>query len=329
MTWGMRYVPLGDSELTISVLAFGCGNFGGVGSMPELFGKGDDERAANIVLDAAVERGITLLDTADSYGGGRSEEWLGRWLTSRGLRDQLVITSKVGNPVGPDPSDRGLSAGHVRAMVEQSLRRLGTDRVDLYLSHAVDPETPLEETLAAFDSMVRAGMIRYYGLSNVDSAMINEAVAVAERDGLHAPVNVQVGHSVLTPAPADTLDTCVKRGIGLTAFSPLAGGWLARDYRPGQPYPPGSRMTLRPGPYAGIERMAAAGIINALRAEAVRRGISLPTMALAWVLSDPAVTGAVIGARTPDQFAPSLAALDVQLTEADRAAIAALVPEES
>jgi aryl-alcohol dehydrogenase-like predicted oxidoreductase len=189
--------------------------------------------------------------------------------------------------------------------------------------------TPLEETVTAFNSLVRAGKIRHYGLSNVDSAMINEAVDAAERDGLHAPVNVQVGHSLLDPAPADTLDSCVKRGIGLTAFSPLAGGWLARDYRPGQPYPPGSRMTLRPGPYADIERMAANGVIDALREAAADRGVSLPTMALAWVLSDPAVTGAIIGARTPDQFAPSLAALDVQLTEADRAAIAALVTEES
>jgi aryl-alcohol dehydrogenase-like predicted oxidoreductase len=321
----MRYVPLGD--LTISVLSLGCGNFGGVGSLPELFGRGDDERAAGVVLDAAVEHGITVLDTANTYGGGRSEEWIGRWLVSRGIRDQLVITSKVGNPVTPD--DKGLSDKHIRAQVAQSLRRLGTEWIDLYLAHLADPLTPLEETLATFDSLVRAGTIRAYGLSNFDAVQINDAVDIAERAGLHPPVNNQLGHSVLAPAPADTLDACVKRGVGVTAFSPLAGGWLARDYRPGEPYPADSRMTLRPGPYAEIERMAAAGVIDALRAEAARRELSLPTMGLAWVLSDPAVVGAVIGARTPDQFGPALAALDVELTETDRAAIAAPVIEES
>jgi aryl-alcohol dehydrogenase-like predicted oxidoreductase len=321
----MRYLPLGDSELTISVLALGCGNFGGVGSLPETFGKGDDEQAAGIVLDAALEHGITVLDTANSYGGGRSEEWIGRWLTSRGVRDHVVITTKVGNPVGPDFAEKGLSANHIRTQIEESLRRLRTDRIDLYLSHAPDPLTPLEETLTAFDDAVRAGKIRHFGLSNADAAMINEAADITERAGLRAPINLQVGHSLLDPAPADTLDACVKRGIGMTAFSPLAGGWLARDYRPGEPYPAGSRMTLRPGPYADIERMAAAGVIDALRAEAARRETSLPTLALAWVLADPAVTGAVIGARTPDQFAPALAALDLQLSESDRVAIAGLV----
>jgi 1-deoxyxylulose-5-phosphate synthase len=323
----MRYVSLGD--LTISVLALGCGNFGGVGSLPELFGKGDDEQAANVVLDAAVAHGITVLDTANTYGGGRSEEWIGRWLASRAGRDRLVITSKVGNPVTPDPADKGLSEAHIRAQLEESLRRLGTDRIDLYLAHAPDPLTPLEETVTAFDALVRAGKIRAYGLSNFDAPTINDAVDIAERSGLNPPVNQQLGHSLLAPAPVDTLDTCVKRGVGVTAFSPLAGGWLARDYRPGEPYPPDSRMTLRPGPYADIERMAAAGVIDALRAEAARREVSLPTMGLAWVLSDPAVTGVVIGARTPAQFGPALAALDLQLTEADRAAIAAPVVGES
>jgi aryl-alcohol dehydrogenase-like predicted oxidoreductase len=321
----MRYLHLGDSDLTISVLVLGCGNFGGVGSLPELFGKGDDEQAAGVILDAALEHGITTLDTANSYGGGRSETWTGRWLTSRGVRDQVVITSKVGNPVGPGPEDTGLSARHIREQLEASLRRLQTDRIDLYLSHAVDPLTPLEETLTAFDEARRAGKIRHFGLCNADATMINEAADIAERAGLGRPVNLQTGHSLLTPAPADTLAACVKRGIGMTAYSPLAGGWLARDYRPGEPYPEGSRMTLRPGPYAEIERMAAAGVVDRLRAEAARRGTSLPALALAWVLGEPAVTAAIIGARTPEQLVPALAALDLTLSEADRAAVAAQV----
>jgi aryl-alcohol dehydrogenase-like predicted oxidoreductase len=320
----MRLVPLGDSDLQVSALALGCGNFGGVGSAPETFGKGETEEAAFTLLDAAHEQGITVLDTANSYGGGRSEEWIGRWLASRGVRDELVITTKVGNAMGPD-ADSGLSALHLREQVEESLRRLGTDRIDLYLSHAPDPDTPLEETLTAFDALVRAGKVRYYGLSNVDGPAIADAVGVAARNGLHRPVNLQIGHSLLEPAGAETLDACVKHQVGVTAYSPLAGGWLARDYRPGGDYPEGSRMTLRPAPYREFERAEVYDSVAALRAEAQRQGISLPTLALAWVLADPAVAAAVIGARVPEQLAAAMAALEHPMDEDGRASVAALV----
>jgi aryl-alcohol dehydrogenase-like predicted oxidoreductase len=298
----MRYVRLG--ELEVSVVALGCGNFGGIGSAPELFGKGENEEQALALLDAAHEAGITLLDTANTYGGGRSEEWLGRWLASRGVRDEVVITTKVGNAVGPGPADRGLSPAHLRGQVEESLRRLRTDRIDLYLTHAPDPHTPIEETVGAFEELVAAGKIRRYGLSNAGA----DDVTSAARAG--SPVNLQIGHSILEPADPDTLKACSANGIGVTAFSPLAGGWLARDYRPGEPYPEGSRMTLRPEPYGDIERLAAAGVIDALRAEAERRGVSLPVLALAWALADPAITAIIIGARNPAQLAPAVAALD-------------------
>jgi aryl-alcohol dehydrogenase-like predicted oxidoreductase len=319
----MRLVPLGDSDLMVSALALGCGNFGGVGSAPELFGKGDDEEAAFTLLDAAHAQGITVLDTANSYGGGRSEEWTGRWLASRGVRDELVITTKVGNAMGP--GDHGLSAKQIREQAEGSLRRLGTDRIDLYLTHAPDPDTPLEETLTAFDELVRAGKIRYHGLSNVDGAVVAGAVDLAGRNGLHRPVNLQLGHSLLEPAGTETLDACVKHRVGVTAYSPLAGGWLARDYQPGRDYPEGSRMTLRPAPYREFERAEVYDSVAALRAEARRRGVSLPTLALAWVLADPAVAAAVIGPRVPEQLAPALAALEHPMDEADRASVAAMV----
>src|SRR5436190_17393553 len=169
----MRYTRLGDLE--VSVVALGCGNFGGVGSAPELFGLGENEQQAAALLDAAHEQGITLLDSANCYGGGGSEGWLGRWLGSRGVGDDVVLTTKVGNAVGPSAADRGLSAGHVRAQIEASLRRLRTDRVDLYLTHAPDSDTPIEETLAVFDELVQAGKIRCYGLSNVDGAQVKAA----------------------------------------------------------------------------------------------------------------------------------------------------------
>lgn len=321
----MRYVSLG--KLVVSAVALGCGNFGGVGSAPETFGRGEDERQAFALLDAALERGITLLDTANSYGGGRSEEWLGRWLAARRVRDQLVITTKVGNPVGPDPTDQGLSARHLRTQVEASLRRLRTDRVDLYLTHEPDPHTPLEETLGAFDELIRAGKIVCYGLSNVDAAQATAAATTASHNGLHPPATVQIGHSLLEPADPGTLAACAGNDIGVTAYSPLAGGWLARDYRPGQPYPAGSRMTLRPQPYRTIEQRATAGTIDALRTEAARRHLTLPTLALSWVLSDPAITTTVLGPRTPEHLTPALDALDHPLTPVDRAAIAAIAED--
>jgi aryl-alcohol dehydrogenase-like predicted oxidoreductase len=311
----MRYVRLG--ELEVSVVALGCGNFGGVGSLPALFGQGESEEQAVELLDAAYDAGITLLDTANTYGGGRSEEWLGRWLERRGVRDELVITTKVGNATGPGPTDRGLSAEHIRTQIDESLRRLRTDRVDLYLTHAPDPDTPIEETVAAFDELVRTGKIRQYGLSNVDTAGLTAAVEV----GPSALVNLQTGHSILQPADPDTLKACTANGIGVTAYSPLAGGWLARDYQPGEPYPAGSRMALRPEPYGEIERQAAAGVIDNLRAEAASRGLTLPVLALAWVLSDPAITSAIVGPRSPEHLAPALAALDHPLDPAERAAI--------
>jgi aryl-alcohol dehydrogenase-like predicted oxidoreductase len=317
----MRYVRLAGSELDVSVIALGCGNFGGVGSAPELFGKGENEREAHALLDAAYEHGITLLDTANSYGGGRSERWLGSWLSSRGVRDELVITTKVGNAVGPDPADRGLSGNHLREQVEASLRRLRTDRIDLYLTHAPDPLTPIAETLTAFDELVRAGKVRYYGLSNVAGDEVRAIVEIADGRGLHRPVNLQIGHSLLQPANPDTLEACTGNDIAVTAYSPLAGGWLARDYQPGQPYPDGSRMTLRPEPYSEVERLAFSGAVAALRAEAAGRELSLPALAMSWVLRDPAITAVIAGPRNPGQLPPIVAAVDYSLGETDRAAL--------
>jgi aryl-alcohol dehydrogenase-like predicted oxidoreductase len=311
----MRYVKLGGSELEVSVIALGCGNFGGVGSAPELFGRGESEPEAVELLDAAYAAGITLLDTANTYGGERSETWLGNWLASRGVCDEVVLTTKVGNAVGPGPDERGLSAAHIRGQVEESLRRLRTDRIDLYLTHAPDPGTPLEETLGAFDELTRAGKIRYFGLSNTDAADIDRAAA------LHPVVNLQIGHSLIDPADAGTLDACLRNRAGVTAYSPLAGGWLVRDYRPGEPYPPGSRMTLRPEPYRDLEQRAATGLIDTLRTKASGHGVSLPVLALAWVLAEPAVDAVILGPHRPEHLAPALAALELDLDEAERTAL--------
>ena len=323
----MRYARMGRTDLEVSVLALGCGNFGGVGSVPELFGLGEDEAGAFALMDAALERGITLFDTANSYGGGRSEEWIGRWLASRGARDDVVLTTKVRSPVGPDAGDAGLSARHIRAQIDASLRRLGTDHVDLYLAHAPDPLTPLEETLGAFDELVRAGKVRHAGLSNYTGAQLSEAVTTAAAAGLASPVNLQSEYSLLDrSAAADAFDVCAGSGIGFTAFSPLGGGWLSGKYRAGRPYPVGSRMTLRPQPYAHWQNPATYAAIDALERAAADRGLPLAVAALAWVLGDPGVCAVLVGPRRPEQLDSALAALDVALTEDDRAEFAALMP---
>jgi aryl-alcohol dehydrogenase-like predicted oxidoreductase len=314
----MEYRRLGGSELRISVVALGCGSFGGLGAMRRFVGLGENEQEARALLDAAYECGINLLDTANAYGGGASEEWIGTWLREHpSVRDELVITSKAGAD--------GLSAAHIRTELEESLRRLGTDRVDLYLSHGPDPRTPLEETLAAFDALVRAGKIRCYGLCNVDAAEIAKAVDLAGTHGWHRPVNVQVGHNLLEPADPGILETCAELGIGVTSFSSLAGGWLAEIYRAGGPYLATSRMAVLPQRYANVERLAAAGAVDALRAEADRRGVALPTLALAWILADPTVSAALIGPSLPEHLTPAIAAAGYVLEPAERAALTAIV----
>jgi len=315
----MRYASIGTLE--VSVLGLGCGNFGGIGSAPELFGRGDDEPTAYALMDTAREHGISLFDTANSYGGGRSEEWVGRWLASRHARDEIVLTTKVRNRVGPNPEDEGLSAHHIRTQIDASLRRLGTDRVDLYLAHEPDPRVPVDETMAAFDELIRAGKVRQAGLSNYSGAQLAEAVDAANRVGAAPPVNLQSGYSLLDrSAGDDAFATCAEHGVAFTAYSPLAGGWLAGRYRAGEPYPDGSRMTLRPEPYTQWQNFTTYQRIEDLERTARERGVTLSALALAWVVTDPAVAAAIVGPRRPDQLLDALGALDVRLdpTERDR-----------
>jgi aryl-alcohol dehydrogenase-like predicted oxidoreductase len=319
----MRHVRLAGTNLDVPVLVLGCGNFNGIGSAPELFGRGEDEAAAFAVMDRALELGVTMFDTADSYGGGSSERWIGRWMDDRGVRDDVIVTTKVGNPVGDRPGDSGLSRRHILHQAEESLRRLRTDRIDLYLTHAPDPSTPVEETVGAFGELVRAGKILHYGLSNFGGDAVEGTVAAADRLGVDRPVNVQDSYSLLERAgAAGVLEVCARHDLGFTAYSPLAGGWLTGKYRAGRPFPEGSRMTLRPGAYAHLTAESTFAALEGLERHAAARGLSLPAMALAWALTDPAVTGLVLGPRSPEQLTLMSAALDVALTPSDRAEIA-------
>src|SRR4029453_19094466 len=172
--------------LKVSRLGLGCGNFGGIGSAAAFFGMGETEAQAFELMDLAVDAGINFFDTADAYGGGRSETFIGRWLKTKGphLRDRLLLSSKVFNPVGPGPSDRGLSRGHILTQIDRSLARLQTDRLHMYLIHEPEPETPLEETLAALDHLVRAGKVLYIGASNIEAWRLARALWISDRRGL-------------------------------------------------------------------------------------------------------------------------------------------------
>ncbi|MGH3028941.1 MAG: aldo/keto reductase, partial [Gaiellaceae bacterium] len=248
----MDYRTLGHTGIEVSRIALGCGNFGGIGSSPAFFGQGESEAEAFAIMDAAWEMGITLFDTADAYGGGRSERAIGRWLSQRGpeVRERIVLSTKVFHSVEGDPSDRGLAPDRIRRQIEGSLERLGVDHVDLYVIHEPDPNTPVGDTLAALDGLVRAGKVRAVGTSNMDVAQLDEALQASEERGTVRFDWVQNSFSLVERDDEDgVLDVCAQHGLGYTPFSPLAGGWLTGKYRRATAYPEGSRMALRPEPY--------------------------------------------------------------------------------
>jgi aryl-alcohol dehydrogenase-like predicted oxidoreductase len=323
----MNYQRLGSTGVRISRLGLGCGNFGGIGSAPAFYGMGETEAQAAQLLDRALDAGINLLDTADAYGGGRSEQYIGNWLAARGsaVRDRMVVSSKVWNPVGPGPNQRGLSRLHITRQIEASLRRLATDRIDLYLIHEPDPTTPVEETVRALDDAVRAGKILYLGASNVSAWQVAVARGLSDLRGLTRFEWVQNSYSLLDrSAEREMLPYCADQRVGFTAFSPLAGGWLTGKYRSQQVYPDGSRMTLRPEPYLHLRAERVDRGLDRLAEAARARGAAIDALALAWVLAQPRVDAAILGPRTPAHLDSALAALDLALSTDEAAGLAAL-----
>jgi aryl-alcohol dehydrogenase-like predicted oxidoreductase len=302
---------------TISRIALGCGNFGGIGSAPELFGQGLTEDQAFELMDAAWELGITHFDTADAYGGGRSELAIGRWIRSRGVRPQL--TTKTYNPMQTG-ADRGLSSGRISRQLRASLDRLGVDQVELYLAHDFDPDVPLVESFGSLELARAGGMIQAYGVSNFDAAQLAAALAAG------APLAIQNSYSLLTRQDErEILPLCAGRGVAYLAFSPLAGGWLTGKYRRGEPFAAGSRMTQRPEPYEEFVSGRTFDALDRLRALASSRGISMAGLALAWLLADERVTQVVIGPGRPEHLAPVSEALAHPLTDEEWAAVGGAV----
>ncbi|MFF0469745.1 aldo/keto reductase [Micromonospora zamorensis] len=313
----MTYRRLGDSGLVVSVVGIGCNNFG----------RKLDLDGTRAVVDAALDAGITLFDTADIYGEpqGGSEELLGQAL--KGRRDDVVVATKFGMDMnglnGPDFGARG-SRRYIARAVEASLRRLGTDHIDLYQMHEPDPGTPIDETLAALDDLVRDGKVRYLGNSNFAGWQIADADWVASSNGRARFISAQNHYSLLERSvESEVIPACERFGLGMLPFFPLANGLLTGKYkRSGQP-PAGSRLSGG-GRYA--ERLAAADwdTIEAIEAYAAERGLSMLQVAIGGLAAQPAVTSVIAGATTPEQVVANAAAGTWEPSDEDLTALRAI-----
>jgi aryl-alcohol dehydrogenase-like predicted oxidoreductase len=302
----MEYRHLGKSGLMVSEIAYG--NWITHGDQVE-------EQAAADCVRAALDEGITTFDTADAYAAGRAEEVMGRAL--HGVRrESIEIFTKVYWPTGKGRNDRGLSRKHIIESAHASLRRLQTDYVDLYQAHRYDHETPIEETMRAFDDLVRAGKVLYIGVSEWRAEEIAAGLRVAAELGLDRIVSNQPQYNMLWRViEPEVVPLCEKEGIGQIVFSPIAQGVLTGKYEPGSPPPDGSRATA-PAGSGFIKRLLADDTLTAvqrLRPLADEAGLSLAQLALAWVLQNQNVSAAIIGATRPDQVRENVKAAGVQL----------------
>jgi aryl-alcohol dehydrogenase-like predicted oxidoreductase len=307
---------LGRSGVEVTRVVLGCGNFGGIGSAPEFFGVGESREQAFALMDAAWDLGITTFDTADAYGGGRSERWIGEWMRATGHRPVLV--TKTWNPMTAG-ADHGLAAARIERQLPTSLERLGVDSVDVYLAHDFDPETPLAETAAAFDALVEHGDVGSYGVSNFEAPQLEAALAVGR------PAVVENSYSLLERGDESAvLPLCREHDLGYLAFGPLAGGWLAGRYRRGEKPPAGSRMSMRPGPYERFRGESTFAALDRFGEVARHRGVSPSGLALAWVLAQPEVTAAIVGPRRPHHLGAVTEALESELSAGEAKDVASL-----
>jgi aryl-alcohol dehydrogenase-like predicted oxidoreductase len=313
----MQFRRLGKTGLKVTSVCLGT----------MTFGQQADEAASVAILDKAAAAGVNFIDTADAYPvppdpatAGRTEEFIGRWL--KGRRDRFVLATKCRIRVGTGPNDEGLSRRHVLRAVEDSLRRLGTDYIDLYQAHAPDPETPIEETLRAFDDLVRSGKVRYVGCSNYPAWQVALALGASERHGWAQFDCVQPRYNLLyRDIEAELLPLCRHVGLGVIAYNPLAGGFLSGKYRSLESPPAGTRFSLGKTGELYRERywqQAQLDAVQRLRQFFEPRGKSLITVAVAWVMSQPGVTSAIVGASRAEQLGLSLAAADFSLDDEER-----------
>src|SRR3984885_1864235 len=314
----MDYRMLGNSGCAVSSLCLGT----------MTFGVETDESAAHQQLDLFTEAGGTMVDTADVYGDGRSEEIIGRWFASRppDVTDRVVLATKGRFAMDASPNGAGLSARHLTRALDASLRRLRLEAVDLYQVHAYDPLTPLEETLRALDQFIRAGKIRYWGLSNFTGWQLTKAVHLARALNVAGPVTVQPQYSLVARETEwEIIPAAADAGLGLLPWSPLGGGWLSGKYRRDQR--PAGATRLGEDPDRGMEAYERRGtertwqVVDAAQKGAEECGVSMAEVALAWVAARPAVSSTILGARTVTQLEANLRAAGLRLTAAQTAAL--------
>jgi len=315
----MDYRMLGGSGCAVSSLCLGT----------MTFGVETDESGAHAQLDRFLEAGGTMVDTADVYGGGKSEEIIGRWFASRpaDLTEPVVLATKGRFSLQAGaPNGAGLSARHLTRALDASLRRLGRDSVDLYQVHAYDPLTPLEETLRTLDGFVRAGKIRYWGLSNFTGWQLTKAVHLARALNAAAPVTIQPQYSLLARETEwEIVPAALDAGLGLLPWSPLGGGWLSGKYQRDQR--PSGDTRLGDDPNRGMEAYDRRGtdrtwqVIDAVQKVADDRGVSMAEVAIAWLTARPAVSATILGARTISQLEANLRAAELRLSPSETAAL--------
>ncbi|MFP3503660.1 aldo/keto reductase [Burkholderia sp. SIMBA_062] len=315
----MEYRTLGRSGLKVPVLSFGAGTFGGAGPLFGAWGNtGVDE--ARRLIDICLEAGVNLFDTADVYSDGASERVLGAAI--HGRRDQVLISTKTGLPTGDGPNDAGTSRARLIRAVDDALRRLGTDYIDLLQLHAFDAATPVEEVMSTLDDLVRAGKLRYIGVSNFAGWQIMKSLAAADRHGWSRYVANQVYYSLVgRDYEWDLMPLGADQGLGALVWSPLGWGRLTGKIRRNAPLPEGSRLhdTAGFGPPVDDERLY--DVVDVLDAIAEETGKTVPQIALNWLLQRPTVSSVIIGARNEEQLRQNLGAVGWSLTDAQIATL--------
>lgn len=312
----MEFVTLGRSGVKVSRLCLGTMMFGGP----------TDEAESARIIHRALDAGINFIDTANVYNAGESEVVTGRAIRDR--RAAVVLATKAKNPMGDGPNDQGLSRVHLLRACEDSLRRLGTDTIDVYYMHAPDWTTPLEESLRAMDDLVRQGKVRYVACSNFYAYQVALMLGIGTARNLERITCVQPLYNIVNrDAEVELFPLCREQGIGVVVYSPLARGVLTGKYLPGQPPPEGSRAARGDRRIQQTElREESYVVAQHLRTLAEAHGRPLSQYALAWTLANPVVTSAIVGPRTMEQFEDNLGALEVRLTEEDERAVDELVP---
>lgn len=317
----MEYRQLGRSGLKVSVLSLGTMTFGGKGNFAKTGATGVDD--ARHQIDLSLEAGINLIDTADIYSTGLAEEIVGKAL--QGRRDSVLLASKARFRMGKDPNDVGLSRHHLIEACEASLRRLGTDHIDLYQLHEWDGLTPLEETLQALDDLVRSGKVRYVGISNFSAWHLMKTLGVSERDRLVRPVSQQIHYTLQArEAEYELVPASLDQGLGVLVWSPLAGGLLSGKYRRGKDMPKDTRQFAKWGEPPVRDEGKLYDIIDVVVEIASERDILPAQVALAWLIGRPAVSSVIIGARTDAQLIDNLKSADVTLSTQERSRLDAV-----